>query len=67
MNDPQINVDHFYHQPTYHVVALLTEHAEIPVISSELKFLAGRAPTARGASWTVRRAGQQGARWLSTT
>jgi len=37
MNDPQINVDHFYHRPTYHVVGLLTEHAEIPVISSELK------------------------------
>jgi len=37
MNDPQINVDHFYHRPTYHVVALLTERAEIPVISRELK------------------------------
>lgn len=37
MNDPQINVDHFYHRPTYDVVALLTEHADIPVISSELK------------------------------
>jgi hypothetical protein len=37
MNDPQINVDHFYHRPTYHVVGLLTEHAEIPVISRELK------------------------------
>lgn len=37
MNDPQINVDHFYHRPAYHVVGLLTEHAEIPVISSELK------------------------------
>lgn len=37
MNDPQINVDHFYHRPTYHVVGLLTEHAEIPAISRELK------------------------------
>ena len=37
MNDPQINVDHSYHRPTYHVVALLTERAEIPVISRELK------------------------------
>ena len=37
MNEPQINVDHFYHRPTYHVVGLLTEHAEIPAISRELK------------------------------
>jgi hypothetical protein len=29
--------------------------------------LAGRAPTAWGASWTARRAGQRGARWFSTT
>jgi hypothetical protein len=37
MNDPQINVDHRYQRPTYHVVGLLTEHAEIPAISRELK------------------------------
>ena len=37
MNDPQINVDHFYHRPVYHVVGLLTEHAEIPAISRELE------------------------------
>ena len=37
MNDPQMNVDHFYHRPVYHVVGLLTEHAEIPAISRELK------------------------------
>ena len=37
MNDPQLNVDHFYHRPVYHVVDLLTEHAEIPAISRELE------------------------------
>ena len=36
MNEPQINVDHFYHRPTYHVVGLLTEQSEIPALSSEL-------------------------------
>jgi len=36
MNEPQINVDHFYHRPTYHVVGLLTEKSEIPALSSEL-------------------------------
>ena len=36
MNEPQTNVDHFYHRPTYHVVGLLTEKSEIPAISSEL-------------------------------
>jgi hypothetical protein len=36
VNEPQINVDHFYHRPTYHVVGLLTEQSEIPVLSQEL-------------------------------
>ena len=36
MNEPQINVDHFYHRPVYHVVGLLTEKSEIPAISREL-------------------------------
>ena len=37
MNEPQINVDHFYHRPIYHVVGLLTENSEIPAISGELE------------------------------
>ena len=37
MNEPQINVDHFYHRPVYHVVGLLTDKSEIPAISSELE------------------------------
>jgi hypothetical protein len=36
VNEPQTNVDHFYHRPTYHVVGLLTEKSEIPAISREL-------------------------------
>jgi hypothetical protein len=36
MNEPQINVDHFYHRPVYNVVGLLTEKSEIPAITSEL-------------------------------
>jgi hypothetical protein len=36
MNEPQVNVDHFYHRPVYHVVGLLTEHSQIPAISSDL-------------------------------
>jgi len=36
VNEPQINVDHFYHRPTFHVVGLLTEKSQIPAISSEL-------------------------------
>ena len=36
MNEPQINVDHFYHRPTYHVVGLLTEQSEVPALSQEL-------------------------------
>ena len=36
MNEPQINVDHFYHRPVYHVVGLLTEDSEIPAISTDL-------------------------------
>jgi hypothetical protein len=37
VNEPQINVDHFYHRPIYHVVGLLTETSEIPAISRELE------------------------------
>ena len=36
MNEPQINVDHFYHRPTHNVVGLLTDKSEIPAISSDL-------------------------------
>ena len=36
MNEPQINVDHFYHRPIYHVVGLLTEQSEIPALSRDL-------------------------------
>ena len=35
-NEPQINVDHFYHRPVFHVVGLLTENSEIPAISKDL-------------------------------
>ena len=37
MNEPQVNVDHFYHRPVYHVVGLLTDKSEISDISSELE------------------------------
>jgi hypothetical protein len=37
VNEPQVNVDHFYHRPVYHVVGLLTEQAEAPAISTELQ------------------------------
>jgi hypothetical protein len=37
MNEPQINVDRFYHRPVYHVVGLLTENSEIPAISEDLE------------------------------
>jgi hypothetical protein len=37
VNEPQINVDHFYHRPAYHVVGLLTEKPQIPAISAELR------------------------------
>jgi hypothetical protein len=36
VNGPQINVDHFYHRPIYHVVGLLTDTSEISAISTEL-------------------------------
>jgi hypothetical protein len=36
VNEPQINVDHFYHRPVYHVVGLLTENSEIPAITRDL-------------------------------
>ena len=37
MNEPQINVDHFYHRPVYHVVGLLTENSQIPAIAKDLE------------------------------
>jgi len=37
VNEPQVNVDHFYHRPVYHVVGLLTDKSEIPAISRELQ------------------------------
>jgi hypothetical protein len=37
VNEPQINADHFYHRPTYHVVGLLTDKSQIPAISAELQ------------------------------
>jgi hypothetical protein len=37
MNEPQINVDHFYHRPVYHVVGLLDDKSKIPAISRELE------------------------------
>jgi hypothetical protein len=36
VNEPQINVDHFYHRPVYHVVRLLTKNSELPAISTDL-------------------------------
>ena len=36
MNEPQVNVDHFYHRPVYHVVGLLTDTSQIPAISGDL-------------------------------
>jgi hypothetical protein len=36
VNEPQINVDHFYHRPIYHVVGLLSEQPEVPALSREL-------------------------------
>jgi hypothetical protein len=37
VNEPQINVDHFYHRPIYHVVGLLSEKSQVPAISRELQ------------------------------
>ena len=36
VNEPQINVDHFYHRPVFHVVGLLAENSQIPAISTDL-------------------------------
>ena len=36
MNEPQINVDHFYHRPVCHAVGLLTEKSQISAISTDL-------------------------------
>jgi hypothetical protein len=37
VNEPQINVDHFYHRPIYHVVGLLTDKLEIQAITRDLE------------------------------
>ena len=37
VNEPQINVDHFYHRPIYHVVGLLTDKPQISAISRDLE------------------------------
>ena len=37
MNEPQVNVDHFYHRPVYHVVGLLTDKSQVPAIRTELR------------------------------
>jgi hypothetical protein len=36
VNEPQVNVDHFYHRPVYNVVGLLTDKSQIPAISRDL-------------------------------
>jgi hypothetical protein len=36
VSEPQVNVDHFYHRPTYRVVGLLSEKSQVPAISSDL-------------------------------
>ena len=37
MNEPQVNVDHFYHRPVYNVVGLLTDQSQLPAITSDLR------------------------------
>ena len=52
MNEPWINVDHFYHRPICHVVGLPTEKSQIPAISSELESAgADVAAVCPGNSW----------------
>ena len=36
MNEPQVNVDHFYHRPTFRVVGLLSERSQVPALSRDL-------------------------------
>jgi hypothetical protein len=36
VNEPQINVDHFYHRPTYRLIGLLGEGSEIAALSRDL-------------------------------
>jgi hypothetical protein len=36
MNEPQVNVDRFYHRPIYHVIGLLGEQSEVPALSRDL-------------------------------
>ena len=58
MHEPQINVDHFYHRPTYHVVGLLPGQSEIPALSRDL------ASAAVDVSAVEILCGEQGARIL---
>jgi hypothetical protein len=37
VNEPQVNVDHFYHRPVYNVVGLLTDQSQLPAITSDLR------------------------------
>jgi len=37
VNEPQVNVDRFYHRPAYHVVGLLTDTAQVPALAAELQ------------------------------
>ena len=37
MNEPQVNVDHFYHRPVDNVVGLLTDQSQLPAITSDLR------------------------------
>ena len=36
MNEPQVNVDHFYHRPTFRVVGLLSGQSEMQALSRDL-------------------------------
>jgi hypothetical protein len=37
VNEPQVNVDHFYHRPVDNVVGLLTDQSQLPAITSDLR------------------------------
>jgi hypothetical protein len=37
VSKPQVNIDHFDHQPIYNVVGLLTGKSQIPAISADLE------------------------------
>ena len=36
VGEPQVNVDHFYHRPTFRVVGLLSEQSEMQALSRDL-------------------------------